>query len=59
MRSLLDQSPQETKESGAATIMLGEMVATVARCFDQPASQMHETAKVVLEISDPPTDAKN
>ncbi|HXQ15624.1 MAG TPA: hypothetical protein VN814_13470 [Caulobacteraceae bacterium] len=41
-----------------STEMYRVMRETVARCFDQPADQMAEMAKIALEMMEPATDTK-
>lgn len=42
-----------------ADITLGEMRATLTRCWGEPEGQMRQLAEAILSVSQPPTDAKN
>lgn len=40
-----------------APATIASMRETVARCYDQPAEQMEQIARIVLELSETPSDA--
>lgn len=40
-------------------LVLGEMRATIARCWEEPELQMRRVAEAILSVSQPPTDARN
>lgn len=53
------KAPQAAIETGVAAIMLNEMEATAARCFEQTAVNLDQVAQMILAVSDPASDAKN
>jgi len=50
---LVGMTPETTEKIGPV------ISGTVTRCFDQSAEWMYETARMVLEVSTPASEAKN